>query len=148
MLSTTVPPLPLDIVIVYSEDEFCGYVYSWRNPFSVEYRPLDSRTKTAQNHRERFKVLSEMHRVREFQLVLCADVLDCIAEYAVQVLERTVGVERKYGDLRYLLSKPLVISEIRSPRSRPVDDRVDRKGRHPPHLCQCAVIYVTGWGKR
>ena len=116
MLSTTVPPLPLDIVIVYSEDEFCSYVYSWRNPFSVKYQPL---------------VLSGMHRMREFQLVLCADVLDCIAEYAVQVLERTVGVERKHGGLGYLLPKALVISEIRSPRSRPIDDRVDRKGRHP-----------------
>lgn len=130
VLSTIAPPLPLGIVVVYSERDFDCYVCSWRTPVSAEHRP---RVKSALNHRERFKVLNEMYTVREFQLVLCADVLDCITEYAVQVLERIVESEWMGGGLGYLQSKPLVISEIRSPRTRPGDEHVGRKGRDPIH---------------
>ena len=82
-------------------------------------------------HPERFKVLSEMHRVREFRLVLCADVLDCAEDYAVRVLEHIVKTEMMNGGLDYLRYKPLVISEARSPRTRLSDDCAGQKGISP-----------------
>jgi hypothetical protein len=69
------------------------------------------------HHARRFKVIGEMYRVREFRLVLCANVRECFAERAIQVLEGSVEVERKNGGLDYLLGGPLIISEIRSPRA-------------------------------
>jgi hypothetical protein len=71
----------------------------------------------------RFKVIREMCGTREFRLVLCADVLDTISESAVQELERLVDVERENGRLDCLVCEPLIISEVRVPRTRPCDVR-------------------------
>ena len=62
-----------------------------------------------------------MHEVREFQLVLCADVFGSIAEYSVQELKQAVKEEKARGGLDYLRYEPLIISEMRAPRSRPRD---------------------------
>jgi hypothetical protein len=67
---------------------------------------------------DQFKVFHEMHRVREFQLVLCADVLECVEKYATELLENArVKVGRKPGGPEFL-RKALVISERRSPQIR------------------------------
>ena len=124
VLSTIASPLPLDVVVTYRDNDidYCIYYFPKGKPVRVKYAPQKERATVALRHPERFKVFSEMHRMREFRLVLCVDVLDCIAEYAVGVLERIVEEERMNGRLDFLLCEPLIISEIRSPRTRFSDD--------------------------
>jgi len=74
-------------------------------------------------HRERFKVFSKMYMVREFRLVLCAEVFDCSAEEATRALECVVGAERMNGGLDYLAYEPLVI------RTRITDFQVNAGGK-------------------
>ena len=75
-------------------------------------------------HPERFKVFNEIYMVREFRLVLCADVRGCDAEDATRALESIVEAERMNGGLDYLLCEPLIISETRYPRTRPTGARM------------------------
>jgi hypothetical protein len=131
ILSTVTSPLPLNVVIVYYEYDVRLLVCGWGGPIRLDSQSQNARTTSALNHQERFKVLIEMYRVRGFQLVLCADVLDFAVEYVVGVLERVVEKERMNGGLGYLLSEPLIISERRSPRTRIRDMHVGNTGKSP-----------------
>jgi hypothetical protein len=68
---------------------------------------VEAKAKTATNHATRFEVFDEMFRARDFRLALCADVLECIAEDAVEEARRN-------GKLEYLLEDPLVVREMRA----------------------------------
>ena len=82
------------------------------------------------DHLERFKVFREMYGVREFRLVLCADVHDRIAVRATQALKCILEAERTKGGLDYLLGEPLVIPEMKSRFTRLCDSRAgDRRGQ-------------------
>jgi len=93
-------------------------------PIRVECAPTERRADNVLHHLEQFKVFNEMYRVRDFRLVLCADVLDCIVESAMQELDRIVKAERMNGGLYYLLREPLIVSEMRSPLTRLGDPHV------------------------
>ena len=130
VLSTITSPLPLDVVIIYKELDV-GRVCVWSVPARVRDLYPDGRATAARRHPKRFKVFREMYMTREFRLVLCADVLGCSAEFAVRVLKCIVRAERTNGGLDYLPCEPLIISEMRSPRSRPGDNRVGWEGELP-----------------
>lgn len=67
---------------------------------------------------EQFTVFREMHRVRKFRLLLCADVLECFEKDATEKLERIrVKALQKDGGSDFL-RKALVISDRRSPHIR------------------------------
>lgn len=125
MLSTIASTLPLDVVVTCWHLDLDFYVWSWMEP---EYPSPEKRAANAIHHRGRFKVFNEMYKVREFLLVLFADVLDCIAERAMGVLEYAVAVERTKGGLDCLLYEPVVISEIRPPRTRTDDNHTGNEG--------------------
>ena len=61
-------------------------------------------------------MLCELYRVRDFQLLLCADVWDRVGEYSVQVLKEAVAVGGVKGMFDGFSSKPVV---IHSPRVIP-----------------------------
>jgi len=132
VLSTITSPLPLNLVITYRDFDVGLYLCSWDRRFSGEKRVERAHLKEiAQNildHPRRFVVFSEMHRVREFRLVLCADVLDCIAERATRTLECILEAERIKGGLDYLLCEPLVISRVGLPRAHLSNGVVYRSG--------------------
>ena len=120
VLSSITSPAPLDVVIVYcafdlghiSHDLFCT------EPGPPHFRHCSMRIAASicpEDRQQQFKVLREMQSVRDFRLVLCADVFDCIVEPAIRELEYAVKKERGPD---YLLRKPLVISERRTPRTR------------------------------
>ena len=62
-----------------------------------------------------------MHDARDFRLVLCADVFDCMVEDSIKALERIVEGEEATGGLDFLLQKPLIIVERRTLRTRYID---------------------------
>ena len=131
VLSTITSTLPLDVVITYREFDVGGNLCYWAKPIHVKDLHPVIRSPSALAHLERFKVFSEMYRVREFRLVLCVDVHDCAEEYAMRVLEHVVETETMNGGLDYLRYEPLIISEIRSPRTRLTDDCAGQRGRSP-----------------
>jgi len=130
VLSTVISPLPLNIVIIYQHYDV-GYLLLWpQKPVPlVEFTP-EGKARVALRHRQRFKGLREMYMVRSFRLVLCADVLDTVTEHTTQALERVVNAEKAKGGLDYLLHEPLIVSEIRSPRTRLYDHQAGRTRRH------------------
>ena len=125
MLSTIASSLSLDVVVIYRDVDLDFFAPSWKEP---EYTSPRRSTKNVVDHRERFKVFSEMYRAREFRLVLCANVPNCIAKCAMRVLKRVVEAERTSGRLDYLLYEPLVISELRAPRTCLGEDHTSGRG--------------------
>jgi len=128
VLSTITSPLPLDIVVVYQCHDVGYLLRWWVNPSHVVDFPQGVMAGDT-FHRQRFKQLREMYMVREFRPVLCVDTVDCAMEYCIQRLERIVEVEKAKGGLDYLLCRPLIISEMRSPRTRVDDGYVGGSGR-------------------
>ena len=125
VLSTVTSPLPLELVINYGTSEV--YCHS---PSYIRVGMVSPSERAAETliHQERFKVFSEMYAVREFRLVLCADVFDRDAEDTTRALESVVEAERMSGGFDYLSCEPLIISEMRSPRTRRTDDQVGAGG--------------------
>jgi len=121
VLSTVTSPLPLDLLINYD-----GFVVICHRPLyrSVDWILPSERAAEALDHRKRFKMFSEMYAVREFRLVLCADVLDYAIEDTMRALECIVEKERMGGRLDYLPCEPLIFPEMRSLRTRPFDFQV------------------------
>lgn len=120
VLSTITSPFPLDVVVVYQHYDV-GYhlCWWWTTPGQI----LDETVWSTFNHRRRFEEFREMYMVRGFHLVLCADILNGFTECTLQGLEHVVEMEKVKGGFDYLLSEPLIISEVRS-RTRLHDFRV------------------------
>ena len=114
--------MPLDFVVIYRDGDFDFWTYS--SVFDAEparYSGLRKITEeTALVHQKRFEVFREMYRARDFRLILCADVFDSVVEHATKTLERFVTAEEAKGGLGHH-HKPLIISERRIIRTRPID---------------------------
>ena len=117
MLSSVTSPAPLDVVIIYRDLDLGGMPFCpacvlgaccWCHPV------LRRRNTDPERHQQQLRVFREMHSVRDFRLVLCADVSDRVVEYGVGVLERLV----RAGQLPH---EPLIISERRVLRIRYAD---------------------------
>jgi len=122
ILSSATSPAPLDFVVIYRELDF-GF---WSNslifesePASYFYSPMRMEER-ALFRQKQFGVFREMHRATDFRLVLCADVFDSLVERAIKTLECLVEAEEAKGGLCHHY-KPLVISERRTIRTRPLD---------------------------
>ena len=119
ILSTTAPSLMLNVVITHRDQDFRFFVRRTKRLASLACSTIYGTRET--RYSGKFKLFKDMHEVREFQLVLCADVFGSIAEYSVQELKQAVKEEKARGGLDYLQYEPLIISEMRAPRSRPRD---------------------------
>ena len=125
VLSTVTSPLPLDVVIDYDDLDvdrmlWMGSPRAFTRPLTLE----DIITKNVLGHEQRFKLFQEMYRVREFRLVLCADVCNDSVGLAVQTLERLVKAEKEKEGLGYLRCEPLIICEKRTPQGHHDDDTI------------------------
>jgi len=120
LLSSVTSSAPLDVIIIYRDidlsimphcprcdSEPVRRCHSWRKP-----RDRDA------CFQHQFRVFREMHSIRDFRLVLCADVFDCTVEDGIEILERIVKV---MGGLDHPGQKPLIVSERRTLRSRYTD---------------------------
>ena len=108
VLSTIASPVPIDVVVQYQDDDFCGV--EWRGAGWPSSRELSQaeRQKEASWHHRQFEILREVRKVRDFRLVLSAVVWGCIGEYPVQVLEKAVEEEKVKGGFDDFSRLPLV----------------------------------------
>ena len=127
VLSSITSPALLDVVIVYRELEFGEVVHHLScTDLGPRHFPHHFRMSVsmAQHCRQQFEVFKEMQKVRDFRLVLCADVFDRMVESAIEMLEDLVKEEKEKGGLDSLLHQPLIISERRTPHTRCTDFHV------------------------
>ena len=71
---------------------------------------VESEAETVFHHR-RFEVLREAHKVRDFQLVLCARVWGPVVDYSVRMLKEAVAEEKARNRFGDFLPEPLIIAE-------------------------------------
>jgi len=119
ILSSVASPVPINIVIIYRERDFSsvprckfcdpGTDCFTRNPLLMTLG---------------LGVFHEMHDAQDFRLVLCADVSHCAMEHNMEMLK----VIAKAAQLPH---EPLIVSEIRTLRTRPLDCNVDWSGQWP-----------------
>jgi len=117
LVSTITSPLFSEVVILYRDRDFPG-AESWspgQPPFGQELSKAE-RGGEASGHCWRFEVLREVHKVRPFQLVLCANVWGCVGEHPVRVLEEAVAEERAKGSFGDGFSEPRVVYNPRRTR--------------------------------
>ena len=103
VLSTIAPSTCLKICLLHGDPYFHG-VRSWRSRW-----PRLSKTKRKKEvlqYHLRFEVLREMHKVRSFQLVLCASVWGYFGEEPVRMLEEIIAEERARGGFDEFPCKP------------------------------------------
>jgi len=123
MLSTITSPVFSEVVAFYRDYNFPGARFCAQTPSLKPrvYPPKRKMTRVKEEneaswHRGRFEVYRELHKVRNFQLVLCVDVWDCDGEYSLQRLKRYVANEKARGGFSRS-SEPLV--DYRPRGSRP-----------------------------
>jgi len=110
VLSSITSPAPLDVVIIYRNENLGGFPSSgWCGSQGVCLGHTMQITRYSQEYQQQLRVFHEMHSVRDFRLVLCADVSECMVECAIETLEHIV----KEG-LDHLPHKPLIAFERRS----------------------------------
>jgi len=129
VLSTTTSPA-LEVAVIYRDYDFCGV----RPPGYPTLPPVYSvsqaeRTKEALQHHRQLEVFREIHELRDFRLVLRADVWHRIGEHSVRVLEEAVAVEKARGGFDIGFSEPLVIYR---PRESQTTIRQDYFAMGPP----------------
>ena len=105
-----------EVIVAFRETDFCGVAQYSRPPDIYRDMTPDQRAEEASWHCDLFKVFREVHTLRGFRLVLCAEVWDCVGEYTMRVLRWAVAAEKAGRRLKYFPSEPLVIY---SPRGSP-----------------------------
>ena len=118
MLSTIAPSVLFDVVIYYSEGHFCGIESGLSNwPYLREPSQTEREVEASYHHR-RFKALREMHKVRAFRLVLCANVWGSVgSSYPVRMLKEAIAEEKARGGFADFSSDPEVMYFGRSFRA-------------------------------
>ena len=118
ILSTITSPTFLEVMVLYRD--YCDFPGIQIVCACETARPLLRRTSQAERAEEalryhrQFEVFREAQKVRDFQLVLCADAWDNVGEYPVRVLKRAVAAEKAKGMFDNFSSEPMV---IHSPRA-------------------------------
>ena len=109
-LSSLQSPLFSQVVVIYQEFDFRG-IEVWKPPKWPYLRQISRKEREVEAswHRERFKLLREVHKTRNFELVLRADVWGPVAEYAVRMLEEAVAAEKAEKGFDDFSSEPLVV---------------------------------------
>ena len=118
VLSTITSPLFSEVVVVYRDYNIYGLPSPW-----VPSTPMP--------YCMQFAVLRKMHKVRAFQLVLCADVWDCVVADAVRALKQAVAEERVKELSGGFFPEPLVVSSSRG--SSPTFPELVGAGYPVPH---------------
>ena len=114
VVSTIAFPTFPEVIIVYRDYDF-GYMDS----YGISSKRAQEE---ASRRRRHFEVLHEVYEVRDFQLVLCADVWDSLMKHAVRVLNQTVAAEEVQRGFDDLFSKLSVTCRPRGSSPRFLED--------------------------
>jgi len=107
VLSTITSPTSFEVIIVYLDKDFRG-VQSPKLP-PVRCMSQADKVMESSHHCAQLRALRGVHNVRDFRLVLRADVLDRVGEYPVQVLEESVAATKAMGVFDDYFPEPLII---------------------------------------
>ena len=132
-LSTITSPAFSEVVIFYQDYDFRGVGSIW-SLFRYPLRRMskDEAEMEALRHHMQFELFREMHRVRGFRLVLCADVWYRVVKYTVGVLKWVVAAEKVKGGFDDHFSEPLVVY---TPRWSPAEPSEFILCAHSPKPC-------------
>jgi len=115
-ISTIASPVHIKVMIIYRDYDFRGIAprgnSNW--PYLSNMSEADRAEETLR-HRRRFKVLREVHKVRDFQLVLHAEVWSPVVEYSVRMLGEAVADEKVTRGFEGFRSEPVVTYRPRTP---------------------------------
>ena len=121
VLSSVIPSTPLDLVVIYREMDLSSMPHcSWCDSALIR-SPRCPRTEEALRFQHQFKVFHEIHSARDFRLVLCADVFDCMIEDSIEKLEYFAKAEEVTWGLGYLPKRPQILFERRILRTHFLD---------------------------
>ena len=110
VVSAITSPVFSEVVIIYRDYDF-GFILCVPPSIGVFCgMSPEAREREALCRRMEFEALREMHKVRDFQPVLCVDVWDYVMEYVVLDLKWAVMKEKEKGGFDDIFSELLVIS--------------------------------------
>lgn len=107
-LSTITSPVFSELVVVYRDYDFYVYVPNTGAPPTYGWSSEVEKAEDVARQRILFQAIHELHKAREFKLVLCADVWHYLGEHTVEELRQVLAAEKADGGLGYLSSEPLV----------------------------------------
>ena len=115
VLSTIKSPVFSEVTVFYRDYDIRG-AYSSRPSLPPACEVLQAEmAPEASRHHSRFGMYRAMHEVRDFRLVLCADVWDRVGDYAVRMLREAVATEETTRGFD-TFPKPLVVYSPRTSR--------------------------------
>jgi len=106
VLLTITPSTCLKICLFHGDTHFRG-VGSWQSGWPQLSK--DEREEEASRYHRRFEILREVHKVRGFQLELCASVWGHFGEEPVRMLEEAIAEERAKGGFDEFFCEPSVV---------------------------------------
>jgi hypothetical protein len=108
-LSTIQPPKSCQLSCVYTVTSFPG-VSTGGDSAWPHFREVSQakRVEDASRHQRRFELYRELHNVRPFRLVLCANVWGPAVEHSVRTLKEAVAAENERKGFDGFSSEPLV----------------------------------------
>ena len=132
VLSSVTSPRPLDVVIIYRDDDCVYPPPCWEcnlEPLRLHLCSQKIIDRLTLYHQRQLRVFREIHSVRDFRLVLCADISESSVGDVMKTLEDLVKAREVEGGLDRLLYKPLIVFERRVLRTRSTDHNPGFSGR-------------------
>jgi hypothetical protein len=115
VLSTIRSPVFSWVQVCYQGCDFRAVGPRYRYPMPrLRQLSQDEEAEEALQHFRRFELLREVHKVRDFQLVLCALVWESRKEFVVRLLKEAVAAEKARGGFDDFFPQPRVAFRLRS----------------------------------
>ena len=118
-ISTITSPVFTEVTAIYREYHFCVVESAWPGRPRLRRKSSGEKAVEASWHGRRFEAFRRMHKVRDFRLVLCADVWEGVGEYSVRSLEKAVAAERAGKGFDGTFPEPLVVCRPRASCPKP-----------------------------
>ena len=129
-LSTITSPVFSEVIVSYRAFDFRGAKSPWSDQPLCPFLPAEIAME-ASWHEQLFEMFRTMHKVRDFQLVLCADVWDGARGYTVRLLKQAVAAEEAGRGFDGIFPEPPVICSLRGFRQEIMDLRDGYPGPFP-----------------
>lgn len=110
VLSTIQSPTFSQIQFIYQAYSFNAIKISDRSRLTcIPQLSQSEKVEEALRHSKRFGLLRDVHKVRNFQLILRADVSEYFREYVMGMVNEALAAERARGGFSDLFPEPLLV---------------------------------------